>query len=307
MSLPQEKYIYTFSELKNEINILLRYFKIIRLVSPETCKTYTLSDDKLIPDMACYTVWNRGRRCEHCLSKKILDTHSYGTKLESISGHIFIVISKYIKLEEREFALEMVTDLTDMTGLGQEEHVIVEIRRLQEENSRLLRDILTNCYSRYYMETYFHEYVHAAKSTGQELCIAMFDMDNFKDINDKYGHTIGDAVLQSCGHFWLKYFDIRHQSFITRYGGDEFVIIAITNGYDEFCQRIASLETSMRKNIVLSDGRTIPFSFTIGCACLSEISPQSNRSDLEALLSLADSRMYMGKNSGRNRIIAHSF
>ncbi len=305
MSLYQGKYIYTFSELKNEVDILLRSFKIIRLVSPDTYKTYIVGDNGLIPDAVCYTVWNKKSCCKFCISKKVLTSHDYGTKLESISGHIFIVISKYIQLEGKSFALEMVTELTDISGLGQEE-VLMEIKRLQEENSRLMRDPLTNCYSRYYMDMYFYEYAHTAEINNQELCIALFDMDNFKHINDKYGHTIGDAVLQSCGHFWLKYFDIHHQSFITRYGGDEFIIIAIADDYNEFCQRIITLGNSMRKNIVLEDGRTVPFSFTIGCACMSEILKEDGRSRHEALLALADSRMYQGKHSGRNQVVIHS-
>lgn len=306
MSFPQEKYIYTFSELKNEVDILLRSFKIIRLVSPDDCKTYLLGENNMIPDITCYTIWNRDCCCEQCLSRKVIHNRNYGTKLESISGHIFIVVSRYIQLDKKIFALEMVTELTEMSGLGQEEHVLVEIRRLQEENSRLMRDSLTNCYSRHYMDTYFHEYEHDAKSNNRELCIALFDMDNFKDINDRYGHTIGDGVLKSCGHFWLKYFDIHHQSFITRYGGDEFVIIAISDSYTEFCDRIFSLETSMRKNLVLEDGRIIPFSFTIGCACLSELSNEDTRSSREALLSLADGRMYRGKNSAIKNVVTHS-
>lgn len=305
MSFSPEKYIYTFSELKNEVNILIRSFKIIRLVSIDDCKTYILGKNNLIPDATCYTIWNRNCCCEHCLSRKVIHNRNYGTKLESIYGHIFIVISKYIELDKKIFALEMVTELTEMSGLGQEEHVLLEISRLQEENSRLMRDSLTNCYSRHYMDTYFHEYEHDARANNRELCIALFDMDNFKDINDRYGHTIGDEVLKSCGHFWLKYFDIRQQSFLTRYGGDEFVIIAIGDSYREFCDRILSLSTSMRKNIVLEDGRIIPFSFTIGCACLSELSSEDTRSSREALLSLADDRMYRGKNAGMNSVVTH--
>lgn len=271
MSNPSVKHIYTFPELCKEVEILRHTFHIIRLVSPENCLTYYIKDNKLTTDALCYSFWNRKCCCKYCISRQVLDSQGQCTKLESMDGHIFIVIAKYISLEGKIFTMEMITELTDISGLGRNEHVLLEIRRLQEENSRLIRDPLTGCYSRHYMDTYFENYMLETEQQHQELCIALMDVDNFKHINDKYGHDIGDDVLKSFSQFWLKYFDYQHHSFITRYGGDEFIIISMAESYEQFCDRIISLSSSMRKSIVLSDGHIVPFSFTIGCACMSEV------------------------------------
>ena len=153
------------------------------------------------------------------------------------------------------------------------------------------------------MNNNFHHYVHEARVQGKELCMALLDMDNFKHINDKYGHAIGDEVLKSCCLFWLKYFDTQHHSFLTRYGGDEFIITAMTDSYHAFCERLEKLNDSMRKNIVMDDGRTVPFSFTIGCCCMSEAGMKEEYDVWKAMFLLADKRMYNGKSGGRNRIV----
>ena len=295
---------YTFVELRKEVEMLRRTFFIVRLVSPEHCMAYRITDDTLVADSACYSFWNRQTCCKYCVSRQVIDSKSQCTKLESINGHIFIVIAKYICLEEKIFSLEMIAELTDLSALGHNEHVLVEIRRLQEENSRLIRDPLTGCYSRHYMDTYVQNYM--LQMEQQELCIALLDIDNFKHINDKYGHDIGDNVLQSFSHFWLKYFDNQHYEFITRYGGDEFIIISKKENYEQFCKHITKLSDSMQKTIVLKGGHIISFTFTVGCACMSEIKKELDYPHWEALFKLADKRMYLGKHAGRNCIVTSS-
>ena len=306
MSNISVKHIYTFAELCKEIEALRRTFHTIRLVSPENCMAYYIKDNELTTDTLCYKIWNRKRCCKYCISRQVLDSQGQCAKLESIDSHIFIVIAKYISLEGKNFTMEMITELADISGLAHNEHVLVEIRRLQEENSRLIRDPLTGCYTRHYMDSYFENYMLETEQQSQELCIALMDVDNFKDINDKYGHDIGDEILKSFSQFWLKYFDYQHHSFITRYGGDEFIIVSMSEHYEEFCNRITSLSSSMRKSIVLDDGHTVPFSFTIGCASMNEVKKKLGHPQREALVKLADKRMYLGKNTGRNRIVTSS-
>ena len=294
---------YTLSELHEEVKILRRTFDMVRLVSPSDYRALQITEDGLSLSGSCHTIWGRSFPCEYCLSRHVVATHGTGMKTELVDGRLFLVFAKFIFLDGQAFSLEMVSEVTELFGFEREKRVLGEISRLQKENSRLMRDPLTNCYSRHYMNEHFHPYVREAKVRGQELCVALFDMDNFKDINDRYGHATGDEVLRSCCRFWLKYFDIPGMSFLTRYGGDEFVITAIEDSYRGFCERIAHLAASMRRNIVLPDGGTIPFSFTMGCAFMGEVSVEDDLGVWDALFPLVDARMYRGKNAGRNCIV----
>lgn len=299
------KYQYTVRKLLEEMDVLRQTFTLVRLVSPEDCRTCHIEGDSISFKEACFRTWKRSSCCDYCLSREVSRSRTPGAKIESLDGRPFIVFAKCVRLNGKDYSLEMIAEITGMPSLNHEERVLGEIWRLQEENARLLRDPLTQCYSRHYLNNNFHLYVQEAKNVGKELCIALLDMDNFKHINDKYGHAIGDEVLRSCCLFWLKYFDTQHHSFLTRYGGDEFVITAMADSYEAFCERLRKLDASMRKNVVMDDGRTIPFSFTIGCACMSE-TLQSVKADFDvwsAMFILADKRMYEGKSTGRNRII----
>ena len=98
-------------------------------------------------------------------------------KTEVVNGHFFLVFAKYVSLEEGDFSLEMVSEVTTLSNFDHENRVLEEISRLQKENSRLMRDPLTNCYSRHYLNANFHHFVREARRHGQELCVALFDMD----------------------------------------------------------------------------------------------------------------------------------
>lgn len=297
------QHIYTLPELKNEINVLRRTFHSVRLVSPAECRVLCMDEDKISLSDNCHSVWRRSSPCEYCLSLRVLMSHGTDMKTEFIDGRFFLVLAKYVLLEGKEFSLEMISEVTDPSGFGSEDPVFDEISRLEKENSRLMRDPLTNCYSRHYLNENFQHYARVARNRGQDLCIALFDMDNFKGINDRYGHAIGDAVLQSCCSFWLKYFDVPSWGFLTRYGGDEFVIVSMVSSYKEFCFRLVQLAGSMRKTIVMPDGSSIPFSFTMGCASMRETHILDERIVWNAMLPLADQRMYQGKSAGRNCIV----
>ena len=297
------QHVYTLYELEEEIKVLSKTFDNVRLVSPADCRVVLVENGRLSLADSCHTLWRRSSPCEYCLSRRIVISHSTGMKTEFIDGYFFLVFAKYVLLEDKELSLEMISKVASPFCLEQGDSVLGEISRLEKENSRLMRDPLTNCYSRHYLNENFQHYARVAKNRELDLCVAFFDMDKFKDINDRYGHAIGDTVLKSCCSFWLKYFDDPGWSFVTRYGGDEFVIVSMANSYREFCFRLGHLAGSMRKTIVMSDGSAIPFSFTMGCSSMEEVRVMSEHAGWDTIFPLADKRMYQGKSTGRGCIV----
>lgn len=303
MQSPPPHSVYTLPEMYEEAKILRRTFATVRLVSPSEHRAFRIESSGLAPEGCCHSIWGRAHPCDYCLSRHVLATHGTGMKMEMVDGRAFLVLARFILLEGQAFSLEMVSEVSGFFGFEREGKVLGEISRLQRENSRLMRDQLTGCYSRHYLNEHFRHYVCEAGQRGQELCVALFDMDNFKDINDRYGHATGDDVLKSCCRFWLKFFDVPGRSFVTRYGGDEFVIISLEDDYEDFCYRVVHLADSMRRTIVLHDGGTVPFSFTMGCAALGEMGSVKESVLWDELFALADARMYHGKNAGRSCIV----
>ncbi len=124
-----------------------------------------------------------------------------------------------------------------------------------------------------------------------EGVVAVCDMDNFKDINDSYGHLVGDEILRNIGH--LLQSSIRHEDEAFRWGGDEFVILFHNQFSEIACKRMAEIETRLRGFRVRGLG-ALPISFSWGIA-------EANGLALRAALEQADREMYARKREHATR------
>ena len=118
---------------------------------------------------------------------------------------------------------------------------------LEELSQRLrtmaYRDVLTGLYNhRYFHEQLSHE-IDRSVRYGQPLSVLLFDMDNFKKINDTYGHLVGDKFLSLVGQIVLKH--VRSSDIGARYGGDEFAIILPNTNADEAMLIASKLEEAV--------------------------------------------------------------
>jgi diguanylate cyclase (GGDEF)-like protein len=133
----------------------------------------------------------------------------------------------------------------------------------------------------------------------------MIDLDHFKRVNDTYGHSTGDLVLQAIAETCQR--KLRKSDIFGRYGGEEFVIIMPET--DE--QRAWNVAERLRRSIVhisipINDG-AIAITISLGVATLSPEDLCSDNSGdlLEKLIDKADQALYQAKQAGRNRVIVH--
>lgn len=192
-------------------------FEIVRLVDSTIMTQYLITDEGEIKEepYRCYAVWNKNERCENCISARALSKKTKVTKLEIVNDDSYYIIAKYIEIEGKPFVLEMVSQLTHETifgAYGQNELV----ESILNYNRKLYDDALTGAYNRQFYED---QLVGLYDNFG----IAMLDADNFKLINDTYGHEAGDIALRTIVE--TIHSCIRRTDTIVRYGGDEFLII----------------------------------------------------------------------------------
>lgn len=137
------------------------------------------------------------------------------------------------------------------------------------------------------------EVIERARKKGDRICALMVDLDDFKSINDTYGHMVGDDILLSLADVMRSCF--RSSDLLIRYGGDEFTIILV--GADKSAaQSIAErFLDKVRKNVLLPNGEAITIS--IGVA---EMKYTDDKMDF---FSRADEALYEAKNSGKNRVV----
>ena len=127
---------------------------------------------------------------------------------------------------------------------------------------------------------------------SQGCCLLFIDIDHFKEINDRFGHPVGDKVLNQVARHLRDC--LRHQDLLGRYGGEEFIILLPnTTSYQGYC-----VAERIRKNLAQSAMTPHPVTLSLGVAASND---QNDR--LEPLLKEADAAMYQAKRNGRNRVI----
>lgn len=155
------------------------------------------------------------------------------------------------------------------------------------------RDNLTGCFTRVYGEMILDLQFHAAQRSNTPLTLVFADLDNFKEVNDRFGHEAGDDMLRTAARNLRKIF--RRQDIVARWGGEEFVILMPGTG--EKAIRLALQRLGPDCLGRRPDGR--PMTFSLGVA---ERMADAATTPLR-LIELADQRMYRAKKAGKNQII----
>ncbi len=199
------------------INNLSLIFDVVRLVDVSMTLQYTVDDSGNIAgsNYKCYAFWNRNGRCENCISARALTSMHRQTKYEFIGDNIYYVVAKCIEMDGLPYILEIVSDVTDEVLFGALGKSTM-IKKLQEYNTKLYRDSLTGAYNRLYYDEQLQNLINYD-------AVAICDVDNFKRINDIYGHQAGDLALQSVSRCFLS--NMRVTDSVIRYGGDEFLLV----------------------------------------------------------------------------------
>ena len=166
----------------------------------------------------------------------------------------------------------------------------------QEQNRAILEyninhDQLTGLYNR----RYFYSAIETIKRSTKEFSLAMVDLDNFKKINDTYGHEVGDAVLKDLSEILMS--SMGENDIAVRWGGEEFILFMPGADIDSAEKKLEKMQTKIREHQVNFAGKSISFTATIGLACGDDLQKY------EQVINTADQMLYYGKNNGKNRII----
>src|SRR5690606_29303082 len=155
-------------------------------------------------------------------------------------------------------------------------------------------DGLTQIHNKRYLIEALERDVMRARRHERDLCAVIFDIDHFKDINDRYGHLAGDYVLRELARVIQE--RIRRDEVFARYGGEEFVMILPETNMDGAVKLSEAVREMIATHKFVFQGETIPITISMGVALLAE-----NMTGTE-LITAADTKLYAAKNGGRNRV-----
>lgn len=168
-------------------------------------------------------------------------------------------------------------------------------RRFRELRTLMLRDSLTGLYNHTSLFDLFYHELQRASRHGDTLSYVMLDIDRFKQVNDNYGHGIGDQVIQSLSRLLRQ--RLRGSDYIGRYGGEEFAIVMPNTPADAACEVIDSIRVDFaRLRQHTHDGE-------IYCTFSAGVIDSTLSDDAGNLARAADAALYRAKQQGRNRLV----
>ena len=270
------------------MHMLKNVFDVVRLVDVgRTCVLNVDEQGKIVDeDHPCFAVWNRENRCENCVSYKAFTQKTQLAKIEFMDEDAYQVISKYVEVEGRACVLELVVKLRKDMPLSfhGREHLV---RSLHQYSQELYQDALTGAFNRRYYEEQF-----CGKDSADG--VAVLDVDNFKAINDTYGHQAGDAALRTIVKAIVGC--IRNSDILIRYGGDEFLLVFPEIPEPVFNRRLQEI-TSAVSNAAVPDYPKMHLSVSVGG--VYKMTPLSDA------VYRADALMYKAKTEKR-RMMLHN-
>lgn len=170
-------------------------------------------------------------------------------------------------------------------------------KKLGEAEQSLNRDFLTGAYNRRYFEEQIKSFSTLSDVSDSKAVMMILDIDHFKNINDTYGHDIGDFVLKECVQTMKRLFT-RESDVLARLGGEEFCIFLPDYSYEQATKKADEVLDTIRKQVFIHGEHKIQFTLSIG---LSEWKPNDQ---MELIYKRCDQALYEAKHTGRNRWVS---
>ena len=275
------------TEIRQTISKLTQVFDVVRLVDitdneivRSGCKPGNEEMINACRGDKCYAIWGKTQRCKNCVSSKAFEKRGQVSKLEFADDSIFQIISKYVEISGKPYVLEMIYKDNDGVLLGAYGKTDF-MDNIVNYNRQLYHDALTGAYNRRYYE-------EQAKSMRYIDAVAMLDANNFKGINDHYGHAAGDCLLKAVCESIKEC--IRSSDILIRLGGDEFVLLMSNIPEIVFYQKISEIKQKISE-IKLPDYPDIK--------CAAAIGGVYGIQPIENALTEADRLMYLDKNASK--------
>jgi len=167
-----------------------------------------------------------------------------------------------------------------------------ELKKVKEEAKT---DFLTKLYNKRALDEFLHVKEGEFERYQRNYCIAMFDIDYFKKVNDTYGHDAGDAILAAFAKILKK--ESREVDIVGRFGGEEFMVILGDTNIEGASKYAEKVRNHVQKAKFMYKGQRIPITVSGGLAS------RDNFASMKQTIKEADENLYRAKNDGRNRIV----
>lgn len=286
-------------DIKNRLCIFKDFYDDIRLVDPHNNKIIHIDSKtnlKKSENNPCYKFWNKNTKCKNCISLTAYSKNKTFIKIELKGNKIFLVTATPVINNERTYIVELIKDISKNTFIKDGSSCITIENLLISLSNTLNKDELTNIYNKRVIYEKLSESL-SSKTCTLPLSIIMLDIDYFKDINDNYGHIIGDKVLKEFSSIVLSCLR-KKDDFLGRFGGEEFMIILENTSLDIAKLIAERIRKKVETHSFTYDDIFIKLTCSLGGYVIDDINIS-----IEDFIQSADDNLYLAKNNGRNTTI----
>ncbi|HEY7774136.1 MAG TPA: GGDEF domain-containing protein [Marinagarivorans sp.] len=190
---------------------------------------------------------------------------------------------------------------TDGTECSASQELLSLRARVKKLEQEVHRDELTGLHNRRHFNYAINQELERTRRTGQPTSLILLDIDHFKQVNDLYGHPIGDLAIQHVANAVIH--GLRRLDIACRYGGEEYAIILPSTAINTAIAVAGRLRQQIvAVPLILPEGRQLALTASLGVSMVSDASVElSSRS----LVMLADKALYQAKSKGRNCVVAN--
>lgn len=207
-------------------------------------------------------------------------------------------LSHYKEAFEAMKQLNQLKEIFYKTALSSRVTELNMKHEIEKMKKRANVDPLSGVYNRYYLEERANELLEEAMINDDHICCIVFDVDNFKAINDTYGHLVGDEVIKMLGQTCNEVLK-DSETVVVRYGGDEFVILSKSYGEQDVIEKSQRLFDAITNTTVSFQNTSLTIAISMGIVC-NKIIPTTLFS---TLFHSADQALYSAKRQGKNQIV----
>lgn len=291
----------TIQGLIESLSKFHKLFDVIRVIDPANMKVIkdNLTSDKNV-GASCYDFLEKKEKCSNCVSMKAAAQKDTFVKIEAKGNRTFMMAASPVEVEGKLYIFEMIKDITnteiiteiDGRDIKESDKIITDL------NKQVVTDDLTCLYNRRYINEQLPVEITQSTASDKKFSLMMIDIDNFKEINDTYGHLAGDVVIQALSRAMGT--SVRSDiDWIARYGGEEFLIF-LKNANQQVAHRIAeNIRQTVEKQVIIYEEHVFYVTISIGTYTV-EPGTKSFKESIESV----DKNLYKAKNAGRNRTIS---
>ena len=278
----------SLDEIKDKLDFFYKMYDVVRLVDPVHKRVLDYRQSSLaVTQDVCYHYWGNNRICDNCISVRAYQENRSFVKMERSGAEVLLVTSIPIENAASPAVLELLKNATDTMFIGTGDYNEGEIfsRFIKELNDAAVRDPLTSIYNRRFVDERLPVDIIDASLKHAPLSVCFIDLDNFKSINDLYGHDAGDSAIKAAGEVISRNICLEGV-WAARYGGDEFLLCL--NGTDEGQAR--EVVERIKRDIEITPMGEIPLSISYGIETMKDVPVTA-----EELIHRADEKMYKAK------------